>query len=48
MVAKKTGSSSVKQKNINYGQKGIAGFPEYGHFATFHIKGDKKKATRFG
>ena len=27
--------------NINFGQKGIADFPVYGHFATFFLKGNK-------
>ncbi|NOY72094.1 MAG: Dyp-type peroxidase [Gammaproteobacteria bacterium] len=36
-------SKTCDQENINLGQKGIANFPHYGHFATFFLKGDEKE-----
>ncbi|VAW59517.1 hypothetical protein MNBD_GAMMA11-2900 [hydrothermal vent metagenome] len=40
-------SKSPKSKlNINLSQKGIADFPEYAHFLTIYIKGDKKECHK--
>ncbi len=44
MAAKKS-SASRESMNINYGQRGIADFPDYAHFATFTIN-DPEKARK--
>lgn len=43
MTRNRKPKSRSEKINLNFGQKGIADFPEYGHFATFFLKGNKSE-----